>query len=396
VLERRIKKVKTELERCRRGRIDRDEVGREQILRYKLEKMEEQVDMYWKQRAHIRWLEQGDRNTSFFHAACSERRQTNKIGRLRREDGGWVEEEGEKRSFITNYFSTLFRSMAAADPHQLTQAVERKVTEEMNLVLLKEFTREEVKVVVDSIGDLKAPGPDGMPAIFYKRFWDVVGEKVTNEVLQILNGGQFPEGWNETTIVLIPKVRNPEQLKDLRPISLCNVLYKIVSKVLANRLKGILPEIISPAQSAFVPGRLISDNILIAYELTHYMRNKRKGVGGYAAVKLDMSKAYDRVEWGFLQEMMDSLGFHSTWINTIMKCVSTVSYRIKVNGVLTDSFQPERGLRQGDPLSPYLFLLCAEGFSALLKQAEENGSLKGIKVVLVLQVFLTCCLPMTL
>lgn len=124
----------------------------------------------------------------------------------------------------------------------------------------------------------------------------MVGEKVTREVLKVLNGGQFPEGWNETTIVLIPKVRNPEKLKDLRPISLCNVLYKIVSKVLANRLKVILPEIISPAQSAFVPGILISDNILIAYELTHYMRNKRKEKGGYAAVKLDMSKAYDRME----------------------------------------------------------------------------------------------------
>lgn len=120
-----------------------------------------------------------------------------------------------------------------------------------------------------------------------------MGEKVTNEVL---NGGQIPKGWNETTVVLIPKVKHPERLKDLRPISLCNVLYKIVSKVLANRLKKILPDIISPAQSAFVPGRLISDNILIAYELSRYMKNKKKGKEGVAAVKLDMSKAYDRVE----------------------------------------------------------------------------------------------------
>src|SRR6185437_161715 len=106
-----------------------------------------------------------------------------------------------------------------------------------------------------------------------------------------------PEGWNETTIVLIPKVKNPDKLKDLRPISLCNVIYKIVSKALANRLKQILPEVISPAQSDFVLGRLISDNILIAYELTHYMKQKKKGKEGFVAVKLDMSKAYDRVEW---------------------------------------------------------------------------------------------------
>ena len=116
-----------------------------------------------------------------------------------------------------------------------------------------------------------------MPSVFYKQCWDIVGDRVTDEVLDVLNGGDIPSGWNDTTIVLIPKVQNPEQVKDLRPISLCNVLYKVVSKVLANRLKIILPSIISPSQSAFVPGRLISDNSLIAYELLHYMRNKRRG-----------------------------------------------------------------------------------------------------------------------
>jgi hypothetical protein len=147
----------------------------------------------------------------------------------------------------------------------------------MNEALLKEFTREEVKKALDAIGDLKAPGPDGMPAIFYKQFWDMLGDKVTDEVLAVLNGGAMPDHWNDTVIALIPKVKNPEKVTDLRPISLCNVLYKIISKAITNRLKGILPEIISPNQSAFVPGRLISDNILVAYEMTHYLRRKRRG-----------------------------------------------------------------------------------------------------------------------
>lgn len=167
----------------------------------------------------------------------------------------------------------LFRSTNPGDARQrqqLLDAVQPSVTELMNEHLMKEFTEEEVKQAVDSIGDLKAPGPDGMPAVFYKQFWDVVGGKLTTEVLQVLRGGSMPAGWNSTVISLIPKVEKPEKVTQLRPISLCNVIYKVVSKVLARRLRDILHEIITPNQSAFVLGRLISDNIIVAYELTHF------------------------------------------------------------------------------------------------------------------------------
>jgi hypothetical protein len=146
------------------------------------------------------------------------------------------------------------------------------------------------------MGDLKAPGPDGMPAIFFKRFWDLVGGKVQQEILGILNGGSIPAGWNETVIVLIPKIKISERIKDLRPISLCNLVFKIVSKVIACRLKEVLDDIISQSQSAFVAGKLITDNILLAYETTHFMRMCKGGRDGLAAVKLDMSKAFDRVK----------------------------------------------------------------------------------------------------
>lgn len=125
---------------------------------------------------------------------------------------------------------------------------------------------------------------------------------------------------------------------------------------------------------------MISDNILLAYEMTHFLQRKRGGRVSYAAIKLDMSKAYDRVEWKFLQGIMLKLGFNRSWVQLMMNCVTTVKYQIKVNGDVTEIIIPERGLRQGGPLSPYLILLCAEGFSAMLQNAEMNGKLKGIKL----------------
>jgi hypothetical protein len=156
-----------------------------------------------------------------------------------------------------------------------------------------------------SIRDLKAPGADGIMAVFYKRFWGLIGNRVKGEVLGVLNGAVMPPGWNETIIVLIPKVDKPEKLKELRPISLCTILYKLISKVIANQLKVVLPEVISRSQSAFVPRRLITDNVLLAYELTHYLKNKRSGENRVTAIKLDMRKAYDWMEWGFFAQHDD-------------------------------------------------------------------------------------------
>uniref|UniRef100_A0A8I6YNB8 Reverse transcriptase domain-containing protein n=1 Tax=Hordeum vulgare subsp. vulgare TaxID=112509 RepID=A0A8I6YNB8_HORVV len=227
----------------------------------------------------------------------------------------------------------------------------------MNYIMSGEFTREEVKAALDHIGDLKAPGPDGMPSIVYKNNWPLMGDRVVEEVLAVLNGREIPAGWNDTIIILIPKVKNPSRIKDLRPISLCNVLYKLVSKVIANGMKLILPQIISDNQSAFIPGRLITDNVLISYEISDYILHKTKGKERYAAAKADMSKAYDRVEWSYLAALLLRLGFQDRVVQLIMRCVTTVRYQIKVNGTLTDQFGPARGLRQGDPLSPYLFVI---------------------------------------
>ena len=349
-------------------------------MREKLDRLEHQLDIKWKQRAHVKWLQSGDRNTAFFHAYASERKRKNTIKRLKRDDGAWIEDSNQLKRYITNYFFSIFSASARDNNEDILQTVQPKVSAWMNDVLCSEYTEEEVINALKSIGDLKAPGPDGMPAVFFKKFWNTVGNQVTNEVLNVLRGGQIPEGWNNTMIVLIPKGANPEKMKDLRPISLCNVVYKLISKVITNRLKLILPEIISQNQSAFVPGRMISDNTIVAHELIHFLQRKRRGKKAYAAIKLDMSKAYDRVEWGFLHDMMIKLGFHRIWTELVMKCVTTVKYQIRLNGEVTETIIPERGLRQGDPLSPYLFLICAEVFSSMLLDAERKKKLRGIRV----------------
>ncbi|XP_019167556.1 PREDICTED: uncharacterized protein LOC109163258 [Ipomoea nil] len=166
----------------------------------------------------------------------------------------------------------------------------------------------------------------------------------------------------------------------MRPIALSNVVYRIMAKMIANRMTPLMGGIISESQSAFIPGRLITDNILVAAEVGHYLHRKQCGSAGWSALKLDMSKAYDRMEWPFLKKMMTVMGFDEHWIRLIMLCVTTVRYSIMINGEVGGSVTPTHGLRQGDPLSPYLFIICAEGLSMLLQRAQMDGAIHGCRV----------------
>ncbi|KAL5577919.1 hypothetical protein UlMin_019618 [Ulmus minor] len=226
----------------------------------------------------------------------------------------------------------------------------------------------------------KSPGPDGMPGLFFQKYWDIVGDDITEAALLVLNNDGDIHQWNQTLITLIPKIQSPTQVSEFRPISLCNVVYKLVSRTITNCFNRILDEVIGDQHSAFVPGRLITDNVLLGFETMHWLRQHRGGNTGYAALTLDMSKAYDRVEWPFLEVMMLRLGFADNWVKLIMRCVRSVSYSFLINRQVTGAVIPHRGLTQGDPLSPYLFVICADGLSEMLACFEERKLFTGIKI----------------
>lgn len=211
----------------------------------------------------------------------------------------------------------------------------------MNSILRAPYSADEVLVALKQMHPLKAPGPDGMCPLFFQTYWHIVGPAVTVLVLSVLRGGDIPKSINKTFIVLIPKKKEPDKMSDFRPISLCNVVYKLISKVLANRLKSFLSEITSINQSAFTPGRLITDNILVAFEMFHYMKNSNSESGSMA-LKLDMAKAYDRVEWSFLEAVMRKMGFDEQWVDRVMHCVSSVSFSVLINRAPSGEFTPSR------------------------------------------------------
>ena len=197
-------------------------------------------------------------------------------------------------------------------------------------------------------------------------------------VNEFLFEGTIANGLNDANICLIPKKDKPNEKSQFRSISLCNVSYKII--LLCQRLKKLLPDRISETQSGFVAGRQISDNVLIAHEIFHALRTNPGGRNKRMAIKTYMIKAYDRLEWDFFSAVMSKMGFSSTWIEWIMRCVSSVKYHVLFNGQPRGNITPQRGLRQGDPLSPFIFILCTEELVSLLNHAKNQGKITGMRV----------------
>ena len=218
---------------------------------------------------------------------------------------------------------------------------------------------EEIKSTLWSLKAFKAPGLDRLHVGFFQSFWMIVGNSEIEVVKKVFVERKVPKYLNRTHIALIPKIQGPGTLGDYKPISLCNTVYKVITKIIFARLRPYLENLISPLQTAFVPSRKGIDNAIIAQEII-YTLSKKKGRVGYMALKIDLEKAYDKLKWSFIRDMRLRANLPADLIDIIMSCVSIVPTSILVNGEALDPIYPSRGIRKGDPLSPYLFILCMD------------------------------------
>ncbi|CAN1729936.1 LINE-1 reverse transcriptase homolog [Linum perenne] len=336
-------------------------------------------EVYWRQRAKQFWYKDGDFNTKFFHQSANGRRKHKALSRLQWEHGAWEEDDAGMGRIAVDYFNTLFKANGG-DLEPVVEAVQPRVTAAHNATLNAPFSDEEFRLACFSMHPDKAPGPDGLNPAFYQKFWDVVGQDVILDCRRWLSSNHIPEEVRSTDIILLPKKDDATLMRDFRPISLCNVRYRILAKVLANRMRLIMADIIPEEQSAFVQGRSIVDNVLIAFETLHTLNLRRRAKDGEVALKVDISKAYDRVEWTYLEAVMVKMGFEKRWIEFMLLSIRSVAYSVVINSSRSEQFTPERGLRQGCPLSPFLFLICAEGLSAMVRKAAEDNLIHGVRV----------------
>ena len=214
---------------------------------------------------------------------------------LQKEDNRWVSDTQELEELAVSYFKKLY-SLEGVDTESqgLSARGFVNLSSHDQTSLNRQFSAEEVEKAVRAMGSFKAPGPDGFQPVFYQKCWETVGASVVKFACLFFETGKLPEGSNDALVVLILKVLKPENITQFRPISLCNVLFKIITKAMVGRLKEIMKKLIGPAQASFIPGRLSADNIVVVQEAVHSMR-KKQGKKGWMLLKLDLEKAYDRV-----------------------------------------------------------------------------------------------------
>ncbi|GJZ46414.1 RNA-directed DNA polymerase, eukaryota, reverse transcriptase zinc-binding domain protein [Tanacetum coccineum] len=303
------------------------------------------------QKAKIQWLKEGDKNTAFFHNMIKARRNESRVESIKDEYGKVYEGSNVAEKFVLHFKKFLGESMPVKNIEE--DLFINKINDEDVVKMTEEVTNDEIKSAIFDIDSNKASGPDGFSSEFFKKAWEVVGKDVCLAVKEFFGSGKILGEINATLIALIPKINTPSKVSDFRPIACCNVIYKCISKILTNRIKNGLSKIMNINQSAFIPGRHIQDNILIAQELLRGYNRKNRPKR--CAMQIDIQKAYDTVNWSFLESILVKFGFPQKMVKWIMACITSSAFSICLNGEVHGFFKGGRGQSQGDPISPYLF-----------------------------------------
>nr|GEW62816.1 RNA-directed DNA polymerase, eukaryota [Tanacetum cinerariifolium] len=321
------------------------------------------------QKAKIKWAVEGDENSRFFHGMLNKRRNTLNIRGVL-VDGVWMDSPNKVKSEFLDHFKKRFCTPGKRGASLLID-FPKQLNVDQQKDLECEVSNEEIKREVWECGTDKAPGPDGFTFGFFRHFWNLIDKDAYEAVRYFFNHNDIPIGCNSSFIALIPKIPDANLVKDLRPISLIGSLYKIIAKVLTNRLVGVLGDIINEVQSAFIADKQILDGPFILNEVLKWCMVKKKQA---LIFKVDFEKAYDSVRWDFLDDVLYKFGFGDKWRKWIQCCLRSV------NGSPTEEFQFGRGLKQGDPLSPFLFILIMESLHLSFQRVIDAGMFQAIKL----------------
>nr|CAD1823673.1 unnamed protein product [Ananas comosus var. bracteatus] len=345
------------------------------LLKVRYEELCLQEEIRWRQRSRIHWLRAGDANTKFFHLHANRRKIKNSLSQLADGSTTFSSPEDLAKHLFHFFHNTLGVEQTSCAAVNLSSLYDTDSVDLSSLSLL--FTVDEVKSAIFSCAPDKAPGPDGFPMLFYQRFWTILKDDIMDVFDSFYNGSSDLTRLNISWICPISKKKDVTSARDLRPISLVHSMPKLISKVLATRLQRFMNLLINPFQAAFVKGRYILDNFLSAHILVHHLHSSNQQA---ALFKIDFERAFDNINWHFLTELLQTRGFGQRWINWISCLLHSSTTAVLVNGAAGLPFTCKRGLRQGDPLSPLLFILCTDVLFQMLHFASSAHFLPSIGI----------------
>lgn len=377
----RITEAKTELEGIQQLLASSDSPhvfhGQELVALRKLNEVLHQESIFLRQKCRASWLKDGDRNTSFFHRSLKIRQGKMGISILRIGEDLSHDATAIKNHIIAYYEQLFTQNPAASSSFDgLEGVIHPVITNGQNHQLLMVPTEEDIRNVVFGMSPDSAPGPDGFGGRFYQSMWHIIGPETCAAIRAFFVHGSFPSGLNSSFVTLIPKVQDAVRIEDYRPIVLGNFLYKIITKILADRLGPILSATLSFHQFGFIPGRRIHDCIALASEGVNGLG--RRCSNGNLILKVDIRKAFDTLRWSFLLRVLSLLGFSPTFVAWIDYLLHSAKLSILINGAPEGYFSCSQGVRQGDPLSPLLFCVAEEVLSKMIARAANSGELSSL------------------